>query len=246
MPRHQAIARTIPDIPRWVEARAYLLTGDCEIFGLDESNEEPALVVRDRSTGFIVVVGAPAVGAIQAAARERVPGQSLVAAPEHAERVARALPTWRRTRAILYELRDPARLPAASSTGDVRFVDLELLKNQPLIPADLLAELSDGAAGSPIVAAFVDGLPVSFCYAGSITESLWDISIDTLAHHRRRGHAARCVTHLIHHMRERGLAPVWAALEENPASWRLAEKLGFVRTDELAFLEPPDDPADVR
>jgi RimJ/RimL family protein N-acetyltransferase len=31
--------------------------------------------------------------------------------------------------------------------------------------------------------------------------------------------------------------PVWQAVEENPASWRLAQKLGFVPVDELALFE---------
>ena len=96
----------------------------------------------------------------------------------------------------------------------------------------------NGAEQSLIAAAFVNRQPVSFCYAGAMTESLWDVSIDTLPGYRRRGYAALCVTYLIYHMLAKGRHPVWQALEDNPASWRLARKLGFVPVDELALFEP--------
>jgi hypothetical protein len=38
-------------------------------------------------------------------------------------------------------------------------------------------------------------------------------------------------------MHTQGKQPVWQAVEENPASWRLAQKLGFVPVDELALFE---------
>jgi hypothetical protein len=36
-----------------------------------------------------------------------------------------------------------------------------------------------------------------------------------------------------------GQQPVWGAVEENPASWRLARKLGFAPVDEIALFDPP-------
>jgi RimJ/RimL family protein N-acetyltransferase len=236
-----ALAARLPDIPRWVEGRAYLLSGTCDLFGVSDLENiaaaEPALVVRDPTTGFIVVIGAPNASAIRAAIANLPPGASLVAAPEHAAHVARALPReWTQTRAILHVLPTPDRLPAA---GDVRLVDASALRAQPLVPEELLRELEAAIATSPVAASIVDGRPVSFCYPSAVTETLWDISIDTLAEHRRGGHAARAVAWMIRHMlSSSGQAPVWAALEDNPASWRLAEKLGFEAVDELAFFEP--------
>jgi RimJ/RimL family protein N-acetyltransferase len=39
-------------------------------------------------------------------------------------------------------------------------------------------------------------------------------------------------------MENQGKQPVWQAEEGNPASWRLAQKLGFVEVDELALYKP--------
>ncbi len=236
MPSVRELALSLPDVPRWVEARHYLLSGTCEIYGLARE-PELSLVVRDPATGFLVVIGAPAASAIQTAARELFDGSNLIVAPEHAALVADALPEWRSARVFVHVLRFPERLPAPSA-ADVRFIDIRIMREESL-PEDLRREIAIGAEKSPIAATFVDGHPVSFCYAGSSTESLWDISIDTLEEHRRRGHAAHCVAYMIRHMQTLAKEPVWAAVEENPASWRLAEKLGFERVDELMLFEPP-------
>jgi GNAT superfamily N-acetyltransferase len=134
---------------------------------------------------------------------------------------------WRAQRVVHYALRDSSRLPALSTdAGRVTLVDLASLRAHA-IPPELLADLESGASYSPIAATWVDGAPVSFCYAGTMTESIWDVALETLPAHRGRGHATSCVTFMIHLMRDRGREPVWGALETNRASRRLAEKLGF-------------------
>jgi RimJ/RimL family protein N-acetyltransferase len=110
--------------------------------------------------------------------------------------------------------------------GSIGFVDLAMIRRHAL-PDDLRADLESGANHSPIAATFVDGAPVSFCYAGTMTDSLWDVAVDTLEAHRGRGYAASCVSFMIHHMRGTGREPIWGSLETNRASRRLAEKLGF-------------------
>jgi hypothetical protein len=94
-------------------------------------------------------------------------GESNSVLSTHA--IARRLPGWTGTRAILHLLRDPARLPHV--TGNVAFLDPDTIDQLP-ISKQLRRELHIGAEGSPIAAAFVNGQPVSFCYAGSVTESL--------------------------------------------------------------------------
>ncbi|CAN5805380.1 hypothetical protein BH11MYX4_BH11MYX4_43880 [soil metagenome] len=114
----------------------------------------------------------------------------------------------------------------AIGAGTVTLVDLAAIRRHS-VPADLLAELASGAGHSPIAATWVDGAPVSFCYAGTMTESVWDVAVATLEAQRGRGHAMSCVIFMIHHMRRTGREPAWGALETNRASRRLAEKLGF-------------------
>jgi predicted GNAT family acetyltransferase len=111
------------------------------------------------------------------------------------------------------------------------------------LPEELRSYLKSTLNRKVLVAAsLADGRPVSFCCAEDETEGLWDIAIDTLEGHRRRGHAARCVAWMVAEMRRRGKEPVWAAEETNPASLRLAAKLGFVPADELVLFQPAPQP----
>ena len=148
-------------------------------------------------------------------------------APIAADKGTSALQGWREQRVVHYALRESSRLTRPSIGGaSVALIDLATIRRHS-VPAALLAELESAASHSPIAATWVEGAPVSFCYAGTMTESLWDVTVDTLEAQRGRGRAMSCVTFMIHHMRATGREPVWAALETNRASRRLAEKLGF-------------------
>ncbi len=236
MSLHESIALRLPDLPRWVEARACLLWGCCELHGF-EDKPAPSLVLRDPADDALFIIGAPSLEAIREAAQSCTDGGTLIAPLEQTARVAEALPHWTHSRAILHLLPDEWRLPTALN-GEVRFLEPAELDECGL-PEDLRRELKLAAEHSLIAATFVDGRPVSFCYAGAVTESLWDISIDTLPEHRRRGYAALCVAHMIRHMNTEGLRPVWGAIEANSPSWRLARKLGFAPVDEIAIFDAP-------
>jgi RimJ/RimL family protein N-acetyltransferase len=240
MSPHATLAARIPDLPRWVEPRALLLDGRGDVTGVRETSAV-GCVVRDPDAGDVFVIGEPPLEAVRDAAHADAHDGDVIVASEHADRVAGALPGWRRSRIRLHSLDDPRRLPAPSD-GPTALLDPATL-DATAMPAELREELRAIAPHSPIAVSVADGRPVAFCYAGAITESLWDVSIDTLAEHRRRGHASRCAAHLVRHLRLQGLQPVWAALEENPASWRLAEALGFALVDTLVLFAPPA-PAD--
>ena len=232
-----SLAYRLPDQPRWVEVRDLLLWGDCEILGL---RQEPDLsfVLRDPETASVFVVGTPEVDAIQRAVQPTAQGAEVIAPQEHAAWLAQVLPEWSHTRIIVHGLAHHRSLPS-DSAGVVRFLDPGTLRQYP-IPDELLHELESARDHAQIAATWVNSQPVSFCYAGSTTESLWDVAIDTLAQHQRKGYAALCAAYMIRHMQGQGKEPVWQAVEENPASWRLAQKIGFMPVDELVMFEPPE------
>lgn len=232
-----SLAGRFPDIPRWVEMRDLLLAEDCEILGLRE-HPELSVVVREPATGSIFVAGMPESEAIREAIGRNAHRGEIVAGPEQVEWLQGVLPEWIYSRAILHTLPGALNQPPASD-AEIGFLDPALLDEFPIFD-ELLEELKFGAQYSSIAAAFVDGRPVSFCYAGAVTESLWDIAIDTLPEYQRRGYAAQCAAYMIRYMAGRGKSPVWGALVDNPASWRLAEKLGFVVVDELALFNLPE------
>lgn len=215
-----------------------LLSGRGEVFGLLEDGE-PRFVVRDPEDKLVAIVGHPAEGEILEAVARNGDGGVVIAQLEAASHVAAALPGWRAVRATLHLLGDADRLPRVPA-GSVRL--LEPSDSLYGLPPDLRSELRIAAGRSPIAASLEDGHPVSFCYAAARTESLWDVSIDTLEGFRRRGCAARCVAFMVRLMREEGLQPVWGAEEWNRASLGLAARLGFSPMDELLVFRPAGAP----
>ena len=76
-------------------------------------------------------------------------------------------------------------------------------------------------------------------FAGKVLgEGTVAAAIDTAEARRRKGHAGRCATFMVRHMRALAKEPVWQSAEDNPASWKLAAKLGFVVVDEMDMLLP--------
>lgn len=228
------LALALPDIPRWVETRSLLLSGRGQLFGVDETGTF-SLVVSSPEMELISVVGAPANGAILDAVAAMSNDAEILAMPENSEYVAETLPDWTITPAQLHLLRDKSRLPALSN--NVRLLAPPEVESLTHLPHDLKKELVAACRYSPVAATIIEGAPVSFCYAGSQTESLWDISIDTLQEYRNKGYAAACVAFMIELMNQQDKQPVWGALETNAASLRLARKLGFVAVDGIMVLQ---------
>jgi hypothetical protein len=229
------LARRLPDIPRWVETRWMLRSTWCEVTGLHPSRRD--FVVRSTRRPLAAVVGRPEAAFIRDAA-ERVAGGDLIAPEENAEHVASALPGWSREGAVIYRWPEGRPLPARAPAEDVRPVvpTAAMLEH---VPAPLAGELLDVAEWSLVVAAYDAGAPASFCYACAVTETLWDVSIDTLEPYRGRGLAERAVGCLMGLMAARGKLPTWGAADSNPASQRLALKLGFQPDDRLALFSAP-------
>ena len=224
-----ALLASIPDYPRWLELRSTLLTGRAVVHGPPDG-----CVVRGSGWNELVfVLGEPPLATIEVAAG-LAPGAELLTVPEFYPHIA-ALLGRPGLRAQVHRLRED-RLP--TDLSDTRFLSASDARLLAHVPDELRDELLEALPHVPLAATFVDGQPVSFCYPGSISETLWDISIDTVEPFRRRGLAARTVAAMTAHMRGLGREPVWCAADDNPASLSLARKLGFEVVDQL-FIFPP-------
>jgi GNAT superfamily N-acetyltransferase len=233
VPSAEAIARLLPDEPRWVEVRGMLLSGMGKVVG-GVATSPLAFVALHADQDQAVVVGRPERELIQKAAAV---ARELLTVPEDADWVGAALPSWQREAATISTAAtlDPIR---AVPPGVVRQVTPEELARIPARYAGLRDELLVEAHAGKVFAAFAGNQPAAFCYAGAVTEGWWDISIDTLEPFRRQGYATQCVAQVIQHMAAEGKMPVWGAMESNTASARLATKLGFTPVDSLIVFSP--------
>ena len=159
--------------------------------------------------------------------------------PENADWVTLALPNWTSESATLHVLGDLSLLPESSSES-VRLLNPGEICAISDLPFTLREELEiESCAGTTIAAAWLAEPPVAFCYAGAVTETLWDVAIKTLTPYRRRGYATKCFHYLARLMAQDGKQPVWGATKSNLASARLAAKLGFVAVDSLLVYSRP-------
>jgi RimJ/RimL family protein N-acetyltransferase len=216
----------VPDEPRWVETRWLLRSGEATLAG--------GVVVSERlGSGAVVELGSPAV------LRHALAGVGedfeLVVQMEALDAARAALTDWNAALATVHALPEPyagAPDPGVILSAPPEFRWLEQIPDEE---DRLYAELA------PAIAVHTGGGSelVAVCQASAVTETLWDVGIDTYAEgSRRRGYAAATYRTLAAHMAGLGRQPVWAAEDENVASMRLAAKLGFRPVARLAVLSP--------
>ena len=237
------LSALLPDEPRWIDLRGLLLTGRCDLYA--EADPGAGLVARSWDFPFAAVAGRPGAALLRSAAaagraaaevRPTAEEWELLAPSASRATVEKALPGWRRRSVFVHRWAGALERPDLAVEAEIALFPDGHRQRLDLahVPAPTRAELTlDWVSRRPLAAAIVGGLPVAFCYAALTTETLWDVSIETLAPHRRRGLAAACFLALARHMAERGKTPTWGATADNPASLGLAAKLGFVRDSEL-------------
>jgi GNAT superfamily N-acetyltransferase len=229
------LAASLPDVPRWIETRAMLGADGAVVIGGSSVADGFVVRVLRGALSAVAVVGHPPADAVLRAVEGTTPMTPVLAGAENATHVGESLgPPWCPERYILHRLSETGSRPSAGSQGSIR-----LLTNDDALdhlPPGLRFEMTHARALGPIAVVVVDGRPVSFCYPVWQTESLWDVSIDTLESHRGRRLAGQAVCFMIDHMRRRGREPIWGALESNTASLALAARLGFTPVDEMVVF----------
>lgn len=235
-----ALFDLVPDEPRWVDLKGLLRSARCRVWAEEEPRR--GFVARSVDERFAIAWGESGKAALSAATAGARRDFCLLAAEEAAERVAAVLPGWRSERFILHRLE--GEIPAVEVPPGVEIVMLAPLAPPVApdlagLPAALRAEIVRLLATvRPLVVAREPrgdgGKIVAYCGSMLTTDTLWDVAVETLPGHRRRGLAAACFAHLARWLAtERDLRPVWGADESNDASLALAAKLGFVRDSEL-------------
>ena len=220
----QELLRHVPDEPGWIDARGILLEGPT-VFG------SAAGYVAVRTGGMLLAaIGRPERSAIQAARRIVTHGAELVCPDSSAAHLQDTLGTKGR-RAFMHTV-GPAGFPRARARPTTTLVD-----DLRHLPDDLEREVRAYPSAVPVAAGLVDGVPVSFCFPTVVTERYWDVTIETCESYRRRGLAVAAFLRAVDEMRKSGREPVWGAEEDNVASLRLAEKLGFVHAATIWVFE---------
>jgi hypothetical protein len=215
------------DEPRWVDIRGVLLEGP-EFHGEDSG----CIAVR-RGGRLLVAMGSPERTAFESALAAAHPEADLLATGEAVAACRRYL-AIEGERALIHALgvdgltaREEGPEAVLTDSG----VDLAGFSE------DLRWEVKQVSDRWPIAVVLDEGAVTSVCFPALITESFWDVSINTAEDFRRRGRAVAAFRRLEREMRQGGRQAVWGALETNIASLALAARLGFDRVGEVVVFD---------
>lgn len=250
-PRAVELASRLPEEPRWVDTKGLLLSGRCDLFeaGAETPEGLPRLAARSWDYGFVGVAGDPGRETLLAASDDPRDELELLVQEEDAAAVAAVLPDWSPRQIVIHRYPgavapEPGASDRPDAAAEAESAEIHLLTREAALDLSHLPSALGEEIGSalerrrPLAAALVDGRAVSFCYAPLETASLWDVAVETLPEHRRRGHAAACFR-LLQRVQALERLPVWGALADNHASLGLARRLGFVPEARLVSFERP-------
>jgi GNAT superfamily N-acetyltransferase len=223
-----SLLRAIPDVPSCIEVRGMLRDGVGEATGLDVRQ----FVMAEPSLRLAVTVGWPLPRFVLAAIA-RCPGKPVIlTGSEYADRLARWLPEWKIRPAHRFVLHEPVK---AMGVQPARFVSWSGLAASALGQFEILGS---GLLSGTAAAVWAGGVPVSICAASWETETYCDLMVETLPAYRGRGFAAAVVAAMAGHAASQGRKALWFAEADQPASIRLAAKLGFTLASSLATMRP--------
>jgi hypothetical protein len=118
---------------------------------------------------------------------------------------------------------------------DVR--DSELLESAPdELKGEGWADPQTLLSKNIVAGAIVDGRLVSRAFACSEIGRYAELSVHTLEGWRGRGLATAAASVVAHRVQNQGRIPVWSTGEDNWASLRIAQKLGFRQTFQRCFV----------
>jgi RimJ/RimL family protein N-acetyltransferase len=251
-----ALAR-VPDLPQWIDTRGMLLTGRALVtFPPSQRFISDGFVVELASRALLSAIGNPPDEIVAERACAMQGEVNVLCAEDTAETVGVALPSWIRRGVRLLALSGVMPWEHGHDDGDVAIFTRANTPPLEHLPELLRREIGDALEGHPsarfvpgklpdrspadasptpvpIAAVLMDGQPVAFCYPVLQTETLWDVSVETLEGFRGRQLAARAARAMVRHMRGSSKAPVWGALETNAASLSVARQLGFEEAGRL-------------
>jgi len=95
--------------------------------------------------------------------------------------------------------------------------------------------LSSGIAYCVVHGHFI----VSVCYSGFVSGTTHTIGVLTMEAYRKKGLAYRAACLCMKEYARKNIMPYWDCSKDNDASWKLAEKLGFVREAEYSVYYFP-------
>jgi len=110
--------------------------------------------------------------------------------------------------------------------------EVELVDNEFKISKRFWRDKNDFVNNSLAAVGWIDGEPVSICYAAAIARGLAEIDVLTSHEYRKLGIGKRVVQAFIQYCLSKNIQPVWDCFTNNAGSMALSFSVGFVREND--------------
>ena len=137
---------------------------------------------------------------------------------------------------VYHTLTKPAPVIDEPAVRELTRDDLGLLEAAGVDGAGFRGALSVLLEDGAVAGAVVDGRIVGTAQTAALTGRYGDIGVGTDDRWRGRGFATAAASIVARRMQETGRTPVWSCGEDNMASLRVAEKLGFEEVSRLTYV----------
>jgi GNAT superfamily N-acetyltransferase len=144
---------------------------------------------------------------------------------------------------VCYSLTKPLSdtLPHAAAAGAVRQLTADdhlLLASSPVELREHLGDLRGLITERAVATALDEGTIVAIAQVYAESEEYADIGVFTMEAWRNRGLATAAAAILIQGIQAAGKIPAWSTGEDNYASMKVAEKLGFSKQGQRTYVIP--------
>jgi len=245
----QVLANALEDTPQTVISISQLRRGLARAYVVGDPANFQAAVVEDLgSPGEPMVFGRDALllaDLLPAISGWFCVNVSLAIAPALgpllAERMGRSI---RYYGDVYHTLTEPVANVTNPAVRQLTLSDLPLLEAAPpeirgLDPRRLLTEMT---AASAIIDSQIVALAINYARSAGYA----DIGVQTLPQWRKRGLATAAAAIVARTMQASGRTPVWSCGEDNQASLRVAQKLGFRKVSRRTYIILNDEATGVK
>ena len=235
------LVASLDEIPETVIPLHLMMQGACKVYSNGDPATSSAVIVQNenlREEPF--GIGNDAKG-LWALLRHLDDWKVVDVSPTVAPRLGAIIREATGRRAWYYDdvyhaMTRPAPIFDVPAVREFTRSDVDLLQAAGVDSANFRGGLPALIEQGAIAGAVVDGRIVSTAQTAAITESYADIGVATDEQWRGRGFATAAASIVARRIQETGRTPVWSCGEDNLASLRVAQKLGFEEISRLTYV----------
>lgn len=144
---------------------------------------------------------------------------------------------------VCHALLKPVRAHSNAAVRLLTATDVALLSDAPKsVQGNGYKTATEMVTDGIVAAAIVEGKIVAIAHVYAETHLHADIGVSTLDEWRGNGFATAAASLVAERIQARGKVPAWSCGEDNAASLRVAQKLGFTEIDRRIYVIPDSAP----